>query len=52
MKLDPNAEKYFRGILFKTDDDNYHILFRYTNGTSANVIQLACEWHCHEPKIA
>ena len=37
------------GFIFKTGT-NY--LFRYTNGTSANVIQLACEWHCHGPKIA
>ena len=33
------------GFIFKKGS-NY--LFRYTNGTNANVIQLACEWHSHK----
>ena len=33
-----------QGFIFKIGS-NY--LFRFTNGTSTNIIQLACEWHCH-----
>jgi hypothetical protein len=29
---------------------NSKYLFRYTNGTSANVIQLVCEWYEHANK--
>ncbi len=31
---------------------NSKYLFRYTNGTSANIIQLACEWYEHTNKTA
>ena len=37
------------GFVFKTGTSYF---FRYTNGANANIIQLACEWHCHTPEAA